>query len=79
MAVVTAVIITSFTLFSHSIVAVALLKPFLTEFVLPVIWHSFSIPYFFFSKNMIALAYIVFCRLVISFDHRLAIECAAAL
>ena len=57
---VTAVVIMYFTSFPHSIAAFALLKPLLPDFVLPVIRHTLSIPYFFFSENMIVLAYIWF-------------------
>ena len=55
MAAVTDFVITSFTLFPHSIAAFVLLNPFLPDFVLPVSGHTLSIPYFFFSNNMIAL------------------------
>ena len=58
MEAVTAVVIMSFTSFPHYIAAFALLKPLLANFVLPVSRHTLSIPYFFFSKNMIALAYV---------------------
>ena len=55
MTAVTYIVITSFTLFPHSIAALALLKPFLPDFVLPVSRHTLSILYFFFLKNIIAL------------------------
>ena len=42
----TDIVIKSFTSFTHSIAAFALLKPFLAYFVLPVRLHTFSIPYF---------------------------------
>ena len=55
MEVVTAFIIAYFTSFSHSVAALAIMNPFLPNFVLPVIRHALSIPYFFFSNNMISL------------------------
>ena len=55
---VTAVFITSFASFPCSIAAFALLKPLLTDFLLPVSRHTFSVPSFFFSKNIFVSVYV---------------------